>query len=83
MLFCERLPCDVVVDTGEQNYVEDENAEELEDMIKTNKSLWGLSSKEGSDGVAADRRGQTALLLTCALKGFVLYRSTFGATPPR
>ncbi|CAN0343712.1 unnamed protein product, partial [Hapterophycus canaliculatus] len=29
--------------TLRQNYVEDENADELEGMIKTNKSLWGLS----------------------------------------
>lgn len=26
--------------------MEDENTEELEGMIKTNKSLWGLSCKE-------------------------------------
>ncbi|CAN0471711.1 unnamed protein product, partial [Ectocarpus sp. 12 AP-2014] len=32
-----------------ENYVEDENADDLESMIKTNKSLWGLSRDTSKD----------------------------------
>ncbi|CAN0129726.1 unnamed protein product, partial [Ectocarpus sp. 4 AP-2014] len=32
-----------------ENYVEDENADDLETMIKTNKSLWGLSRDTSKD----------------------------------
>lgn len=50
------------VDT-EQNYVEDENVEELEGMIKTNKSLWGLSSKsrKGRRGGREEGTGVSSL----------------------
>ena len=30
-----------------KNYVEDDGADELEDMIKTKKSLWGIASESG------------------------------------
>jgi len=40
--------------------VEDDNADELEDMIKTKKSLWGLSSERPDRGGEGRRQNDTA-----------------------